>query len=101
MDDHIVAAYCLCAALLAGLRHRNDPQCHLTAAEIMTIALVAALFFGGNYALACAFLREQQYMPRMVRPSRFNRRLQRLRDLCLTIVAVLGEHWKTLNAQSV
>jgi hypothetical protein len=59
MDARIVAVYCLCADLLVGLRYRNDSQCQLTDAEIMTIALVAVLFFGGNYALACAFLHEQ------------------------------------------
>jgi hypothetical protein len=101
MDTHIVAVYCLCADLLAGLHHRNDAQCHLIDAEIMTIALVAALFFGGNYALTCLFLREQGYMPRMLSASRFNRRLHRIKDLFLTLFAVLGKYWKTLNHESV
>ena len=101
MDTHIVAVYCLCADLLAGLHHRNDPQCHLTDAEIMTSALVAALFFGGNYVLACAFLREHGYMRRMLSRSRFNRRLLRIKDLFLTLFTVLGEHWKTVNTESV
>ncbi|HSH82162.1 MAG TPA: hypothetical protein VLA19_26850, partial [Herpetosiphonaceae bacterium] len=71
MDARIVAVYCVSADMLRALGHRNDPQCHLTDAEIMTIALVAALYFGGNYALACAFLHEQRYMRRMLSPSRF------------------------------
>jgi hypothetical protein len=101
MDARIVAVYCLCADLMTGLRHRHDVQCHLTDAEIMTIALVAALFFGGNYALACAFLHEQGYMRRMLSPSRFNRRVHRIKDLFLTLFAVLGTYWKDLNATSV
>lgn len=101
MDDHIVAAYCLCADLLVALDHRNDGQCHLTDAEIMTIALVAALFFGGNYALTCLFLREHGYMPRILSRSRFNRRLHRIKDLFLTLFAVLGDHWKAVNTESV
>ncbi len=101
MDTHIVAVYCLCADMLAALHHRDDRQCHLTDAEVMTIALVAALFFGGNYALTCMFLREQGYMPRMLSASRFNRRLRRVHDLFLTLFAVLGDAWKQLNAESV
>jgi hypothetical protein len=101
MDTHIVAVYCLCADLLVALHHRNDVQCQLTDAEIMTIALVATLFFGGNYALACAFLQEQGYMHRMLSRSRFNRRVHRIKDLFLTLFALLGEHWKAVNTESV
>ena len=50
MDGQIIAVYCLTADMLQALGHRDDGQCHLNDAEVMTIALVAALFFGGNYA---------------------------------------------------
>ena len=101
MDGQIIAVYCLHADLLRALGHRDDPQCHLTDAEVMTIALVAALFFGGNYALSCTFLQEQHSMSRMLSPSQFNRRLQRVKELFLTLFAFLGEHWKDLNSESV
>ena len=48
MDGQIIAVYCLNADMLRAFGQRDDGQCHLTAAEVMTIALVAALFFGGN-----------------------------------------------------
>lgn len=101
MDGQIIAVYCLHADMLHALGHRDDGQCHLTDAEVMTIAVVAALFFGGNYALTCCFLQEQGYMRRMLSPSRFNRRLHRVKDLFLTMFAFLGEHWKDLNSESV
>lgn len=101
MDSQIVAVYCLCADMLSALHHRNDPQCHLTDAEVMTIALVAALFFGGKYTIACAFLREQGYMPRMLSISRFTRRFHRIKDLCLTLFTILGDHYKQLNSTAV
>lgn len=101
MDAQIIAVYCVCADVLTALHHRNDGQCHLTDAEVMTIALVAALFFGGNYVRACAFLYEYGYMRRMLRPSRFNRRLHRIKELFLTVFAVLGDHWKALNADAI
>lgn len=101
MDGQIIAGYCLTSAMLLALGHRDDSQCHRTDAEVMTIALVAALFFGGNYALACCFLREQKYMKRMLSPSRCNRRLHRVKELFLTLFAVLGEHWKAVNTTSL
>jgi len=55
MDSHIVAVYCLCDDLLKGLHHYEDPQCQVWDAEIMTIALVAALHFGSNQAKANVF----------------------------------------------
>ena len=101
MDGQIIAIYCLNADMLQALGHRDDSQCHLTDAEVMTIALVAALCFGGNYARTCHFLHEQRYMKRMLSPSRFNRRLHRVKDLFLTFFAFLGEHWKDVNSESV
>lgn len=101
MDTHIVAAYCLIADMLHALGHRDDGQCHLTDAEIMTIALVAALFFGGNYVLASAFLREQGYMRRMLSRSRFCRRLHRIKDVFLTLFAMLAQHGKAINPSMV
>lgn len=101
MDGQIIAVYCLSADLLQALGHRDDAQCHLTDAEVMTIALTAALFFGGNYALTCCFLHEQGYMRPMLSLSRFNRRLHRMKEHFLTLFAFLGEHWKELNSESV
>src|SRR5688572_15874927 len=101
MDGQIIAVYCLTADMLQALGHRDDSQCQLIDAEVMTIAIVAAMFFGGNYALASCFLHEQQYMRRMLSPSQFNRRLHRVKDLFLTLLALLGEHWKGINASSV
>ncbi len=100
MDSHIVAVYCVCADMLEALHHRNDPQCHLTDAEVMTVAVVAALFFGGNDARAQAQLVEYRYIAAPLSASRFSRRVHRIRDRFLTLFAVLGAHWKDLNAAS-
>jgi hypothetical protein len=88
--------------MLQAVGQRDDAQCHLTDAEVMTLALVAALFFGGNSALTCYFLHDQGYMRRIFRPGRFKRRLHRVKELFLPLFALLGEHWhwKALNSAS-
>lgn len=100
MDTQIVAVYCLCDDLLKAMNHVEDPQCQMNDAEVMTTALVAALFFGGNHESARGFLQEMGYMPRMLTKSRFNRRWHRLADPFWALFNLLGETWKQLNEDS-
>ena len=101
MDEKIIAVYCLTADLLKAFAHHEDPQSTLSDAEVMTVALVAARFFGGTYELARVMRQEQGYIPRMLSKSRLNRRLPRLRPFFLSLFSVLGETFKELNGESV
>ena len=101
MDERIIAIYCLCDDLCKALHQQDDVQVQMTDAEVMTTAIVAAVFFRGNFETARTHLQENAFIPKMLSKSRFNRRLHRLRDLFLTLFSVLGETWKALNAESV
>lgn len=101
MDTQIVAVYCLCDDLLKACHHVEDPQCQMSDAEVMTTAIVAALFFGGNHEKARNFLQEAGYVPGMLEKSRFNRRWHRLADQFWSLFSSLGETWKQLNAASI
>ena len=101
MDLQIILVYCLCADLLIALHHHEDGQCQLSDAEVMTAAIVAALYFGGKHHLACRFLSEQGYMPQMLSKRQFSRRLHRLDGLFLALFRILGESFKALNAESM
>ena len=78
MDFQIILVYCLCADFLKALHHPEDKQCQMSDAEVMTTALVAALYFGGNQERARGFLLGQKYIPQMLSKSQFRRRLHRL-----------------------
>ena len=78
MDDKIIVTFCLCDDLLKAIHHQEDCQCHMNDAEIMTTALVAALFFRGNHESARAMLKQHGYIPHMLSKSRFSRRLHRI-----------------------
>lgn len=101
MDAHIVAVYCLCDDLLKTLHHHEDRQCQMSDAEVMTVAIVAALFFRGNFEAARRFAQDGGYVPHVLSKSRFNRRLHRIAGLFLALFSVLGETWKELNENSV
>lgn len=101
MDDKIVATFCLCDDLLKAIHHHMDKQCQMNDAEVMTTALVAALFFRGKHESARALLKEYGYIPQMLSKSRFSRRLHRIKDLFIILFHLLGNIWKTLNTDAI
>lgn len=101
MDTQIIVVFCLCVDMLKSLQHYEDAQCQMSDAEVMTTAIIAMLYFKGNFSLASCYLYEQNYIPKMLGKSRFNRRLHRIADLFLTLFLRLGETWKQLNEKSV
>ncbi len=100
MDDTIPAIYCLCDDLLQALSHREDSQCEMSDAEVMTTALVTALFFGGNHERAHQLLASLRNVPHMLSRSRLSRRMHRLVPLFERLFAHLAEVWKQLNVAS-
>lgn len=100
MDTQIVIVFCHCDDLLKALHHREDPQCQMCDAEVMTTAIVAMLYFKGNFRMCSQFLYEGGYIPGMLSRSRLNRRMHCLVDLFLCLFGRLGEHWKNLNERS-
>ena len=85
MDDHILAIYGVCHDFLKVLHHQEDRQHKMTDAEVMTTALVAMLFFGGNFEHARALLGTGHDIPTMLSRRRLNRRLYRLQHLFATL----------------
>jgi len=98
MDDTITTIYCVCEELLKAMGLRDDPQARMTTAEVMTVALVASAFFGGNVEKSRLFLSEHGYMERMLSKSRLNRRLHAIdADLWRALFGVLAELFKELS----
>ena len=101
MDTQIILVYCLCDDLLKAMQHREDAQCQLSDAEVMTIAIVAALHFRGNFVKASALLYQHGYLPVRLGRSRFNRRVHRIKHFFLSLFALIGECFKAMNEESV
>lgn len=101
MDTEIITIYCLCDDMLKALNHFEDRQRQMSDAEVMTTAIVAALYFGGNIESARALLHRRDYIPTMLSRSRLNRRLHRVKSHFLTLFSILGEHWKAQNQESL
>jgi Transposase DDE domain len=101
MDDKIITMFCLCDDLLKAMHHREDCQCQMNDAEIMTTALTASLFFRGNHESARAMLQQHGYIPHMLSKSRFSRRLHRIKELFIGLFDLFAQTWKTLNKDAI
>jgi len=100
MYDRTLAIYCFVDDLLKAMQHREDKRCEVSDAEVVTIALVAMLWFGGNFERSRSFLHSSGMMPRMLSRSRLSRRLTRLAELVELIFHQLGLTLKELNTES-
>jgi len=101
MDLTIVAVYTICDDLLISLGHQDDPRAKKSDAEVMTTALIAARYFGGNQQTACAALKTLGYIPNMLGHSRFNRRLHQVSEHFQTLFQVLAEGFKAENSENI
>ena len=97
MFTEIIALYAITEDLLKAVEHHEDCRCQMSDAEVITATLVAARFFGGNHVTACQYLEEHGWMPRMLSPSRFSRRLHRLFVPLLDLFDCLGLILKSLT----
>lgn len=101
METQIILIYALADDYLKQIKHRENSQCRMNDAEVLTTAIVAALYFKGNFALTQRFLKQPTYISNMLSRSRFSRRLNRLKHHLLTLIALLGNIAKALNDEQI
>lgn len=102
MQDTIVTIYCLCDDLLKALSYRDDRQSRYSGAEVMTVPLIAASFFGGNQAFTRQFLYTHGYTRHTLSASRFCRRLQALpQSVWNLLFSLLAEVFQQTNQDQV
>ena len=78
MHTKIICIYCICHDFLSAFGLKNDEQCRMNSAEVMTVAIISALFFSGNIARTRLILKHDGYIPNMLSESRLNRRLHEI-----------------------
>jgi len=76
MNHEITTIYCIVDDILKALNIKDDPQTKMSSSEVLTTAIVACLFFGGNFRKALKTM--SLFFSYVLSESRFLRRLQRL-----------------------
>lgn len=100
MLNETIVIYAIIDDLLKAIGHRDDCRRKMSDAEIITTAMVGALFFNGNQVLARAYLKEHGLIPQMLEKSRFCRRWNQLFLLLDDLFHQLGLVLKQLNSST-
>jgi hypothetical protein len=64
MDTQIAAVFCLSTDVLKAMYHHEDSQIEMTDSEVMTAAIVAALYHSGVFEGAREHLQDAAKFPR-------------------------------------
>jgi hypothetical protein len=98
MEETVTLIYCLCDEFLSAYGYADDPQAEVPTAEILTIPLVAATFFGGNHERGRVYLKAHRIFSRVPSKSRLSRRLHAVpEEVWRALFSVLSECFKAAN----
>lgn len=89
-DDYIVPVYVIIDDLLKIMNYQDDVRAQTSAAEILTIAVVAAKYFQNHHERAVCLMRQLGYIGKLS-VSRFNRLLHALLDTLYHLGILLGD----------
>jgi hypothetical protein len=89
-DTYIVTTYAVIDDLLKAYGYQDDSRAKSTAAEILTVAVIAAKYFQNHHEQALSILIQCKYL-HQVSVSRFNRCLHRLSDWLYGLGRLMGE----------
>lgn len=95
-EDKIIALYCIVDDLLKGIGHSEASNRKMSDSEVITTALMSALYFGGNQNNARGFMQMTGLVKGMLDKSGFCRRLHRLEGLICSLFFQLGHYLKTM-----
>jgi DDE family transposase len=79
MDDiKIITAYCIIDEAMHSLGHKSHKLAQVTDAEVLTVAMVAAMYYQNHHERALFVMTGMRYLSKPLSTSRFNRRLHSL-----------------------
>jgi len=95
-EAKIISIFCIVDGMLKACGHKEDIRIRVSDSEIITTAIISALYFGGHQHNAIGFVRMSKLMPAMVCKSRFSRRLHRLQPLIFNMFYQIGQWLKDM-----
>jgi hypothetical protein len=86
--------------LWESMNHKEPESRKTTDAEIITVVLIAARYFGGNIETSLSFVRSTGLMPDILGKSRFNRRLHNIGEFLSEPFFYTGQSIKDINLKT-
>jgi hypothetical protein len=99
-EDKIIRIYCIVDDILKSVGHVEDTRRKVSDSEIITTALVSALYFGGHLDNSRGFMKMTKLIPAMLDKSRFNRRLHQVSELLFSMFYQIGHYLKSMAGAS-
>lgn len=99
-EDKIIGIYCIVDDILKGIGHQEDSRRKISDSEIITTAVVSALYFGGHLDNGRGFMKLTGLVPGMLDKSRFNRRLHQVSELLFSMFYLIGQYLKNILGAS-
>jgi Transposase DDE domain len=99
-EDKIIGIFCLVDDLLKGIGHHEDCRRKVSDSEVITTAIVSALYFGGHIDHSRYMMKMTGMIPQMLDKSRFCRRLHGLEFLLCSLFFQVGQQLKTIAGAS-
>ena len=75
MLDQVIVTYCICDEVTKALNIKDDIQCKMSSAEIMTFVLMSATIYGCNYQRTRLIACVHHYFPKILSISQLVRRI--------------------------
>jgi uncharacterized protein YebE (UPF0316 family) len=98
MKTQIIIIFCFVDDYLKAINFQDDRQAQMSSAEIITVTIAAARFFGGNHEKSKRFFHDHNYIKNMLSKSQFNRRLHAIdQTIWEQIFYLLGQIFKARN----
>jgi hypothetical protein len=98
--EHIIGIYVVIDETMRALGHASHRLAGVSDAEVLTVAVVAAAFFGHHQARTRAVVRATRSLSRTLSTSRFSRRLHALAGWLCLLLDVLGDLFAHAEAAS-
>ncbi len=94
LQDKVIGIYCLIDDILKGIGHREHEERSVSDSEIITTAVVSALYFKGNQCNALGYMRSHNMSPQMIGKSGFCKRLHKVAALLMWLFLDIGRLFK-------
>jgi len=97
LKDKITAIFCLVDNSLKGIGHQEDLCRKVSDSELITTAMVLALYFGGHQDHTRSFMKITRLCPDMLDKSHYNRPMHALEPLLLSLFFQVGQYLKDIS----
>ncbi len=92
MDDiRIITVYCIIDDVMARLGYHSHTLAQVSDAEVLTVAVVAAMYFQNHHKRALQMMKKLGYITKPLSASRFNRRAHALAHWLEYTLQLLGQ----------